>query len=378
MMSRMFERYDDVRMLTTILAATVVALVAALFFAFPDEAQAQEEEEAQETPQAEPQTRVTVTRVTVEPGDSLWSIAQERLDPNAAPDEIGNEVGRIFELNRDRMGGDPNVIVLGQDLLMPPLTSEPVEPERAYPKPAEPEASGPAEPEPEEPEPAEPERAYPEQINELSALPGLPELPAGEAVSTVKSVVSPESQYPQYDGRRLLGTVIFVLSIGLGILTAFLVALNLLPNLRHVFARPLAGLLTRRSVRETERNYSWNYVLTGGPDDHAEPAREFGDPRWSFEEQNRQPTAAEEEEEEEKQESPRELLQPETAARPPWGLPLRALSAPKPDPERPEDDEDAPLEDKRSFQVVSIPGPHRERSEDGPPEDKKRALGESR
>src|SRR5918998_2787618 len=61
-------------------------------------------------PDKQPQTRA------VKPGDSLWSIAQERLGPNAPPNLIYQEVGRIFELNRGRIGDDPNLLFPGQEL----------------------------------------------------------------------------------------------------------------------------------------------------------------------------------------------------------------------------------------------------------------------
>jgi excisionase family DNA binding protein len=58
-------------------------------------------------------------------GDSLWSISQRVLGPNATPQQIANEVERIFELNRNQIGDDPNQIVAGQELVLSPATSEP-------------------------------------------------------------------------------------------------------------------------------------------------------------------------------------------------------------------------------------------------------------
>ncbi len=54
----------------------------------------------------------------VEPGDNLWTIAQERLGPDAPTDLIAVETGRIFELNRERIGQDPARILPGQELLL--------------------------------------------------------------------------------------------------------------------------------------------------------------------------------------------------------------------------------------------------------------------
>jgi DNA-binding NarL/FixJ family response regulator len=56
--------------------------------------------------------------VVVRPGDSLWSIAQEQLGPNATPEQFYDETERIYELNRDRIGDNPNLILTGQELLL--------------------------------------------------------------------------------------------------------------------------------------------------------------------------------------------------------------------------------------------------------------------
>lgn len=54
----------------------------------------------------------------VEPGDNLWTIARERLGPDAPADLIAVETGQIFELNRERIGHDPDRIQPGQELLL--------------------------------------------------------------------------------------------------------------------------------------------------------------------------------------------------------------------------------------------------------------------
>jgi LysM repeat protein len=68
------------------------------------------------------------SRVVVEQGDSLWSISEERIGSGAPPQQIADEVERIFELNREQIGDNPNVILVGQELLVPavsnPATSE--------------------------------------------------------------------------------------------------------------------------------------------------------------------------------------------------------------------------------------------------------------
>jgi hypothetical protein len=90
-------------------------------------------------------------RLVVEPGDCLWSISQKRLGPDAAPARVANEVERIFEVNRDRIGDDPGLIFAGQELLLPPVAEQPVtsvpaasEPATSAPDASEPAANQPA------------------------------------------------------------------------------------------------------------------------------------------------------------------------------------------------------------------------------------------
>jgi len=49
--------------------------------------------------------------VRVAPGDSLWSIAADQLGPSATPAEITARWRRIYALNVDAIGGDPDLIV---------------------------------------------------------------------------------------------------------------------------------------------------------------------------------------------------------------------------------------------------------------------------
>ena len=58
--------------------------------------------------------------ITVQPGDSLWKIARDRLDPNASNERIYRELVRIWDANVARIGtGDPNLIFPGQRLHIP-------------------------------------------------------------------------------------------------------------------------------------------------------------------------------------------------------------------------------------------------------------------
>jgi hypothetical protein len=54
----------------------------------------------------------------VEPGDSLWSISEEHIGPGATPEQVAYEVERIFELNRDQIGENPNLIFPGQEFFL--------------------------------------------------------------------------------------------------------------------------------------------------------------------------------------------------------------------------------------------------------------------
>jgi hypothetical protein len=55
----------------------------------------------------------------VRPGDSLWRIAERRLGSSASTTETAQEVTRLWELNRQRIGtGNPDLILPGQTLRM--------------------------------------------------------------------------------------------------------------------------------------------------------------------------------------------------------------------------------------------------------------------
>ena len=57
--------------------------------------------------------------VVVRTGDSLWSISEERLGPNASPRRVMKGAERIHVLNRSRIGADPNLVLAGQVLSVP-------------------------------------------------------------------------------------------------------------------------------------------------------------------------------------------------------------------------------------------------------------------
>jgi hypothetical protein len=72
---------------------------------------------------AEAQEQAANTKTTpVESGGSLWTIAQAQLAPDATPQQVAEEVERIYWLNRKQIGEDPNLIFPGQELLLARIT----------------------------------------------------------------------------------------------------------------------------------------------------------------------------------------------------------------------------------------------------------------
>jgi hypothetical protein len=71
-----------------------------------------------------PAPESSTTRLVVEPGDSLWSISEEHIGPGATPKQIAYEFERTFDLNRGRIGEDPNMIFPGQELVLLPPASD--------------------------------------------------------------------------------------------------------------------------------------------------------------------------------------------------------------------------------------------------------------
>ncbi len=65
----------------------------------------------------------TATHVVV-PGDSLWSIAAHRLGAGASDAAVAAEWPRWYAANADVIGGDPDLVLPGQELVVP--TTAPV------------------------------------------------------------------------------------------------------------------------------------------------------------------------------------------------------------------------------------------------------------
>jgi hypothetical protein len=106
----------------------VLALCAAVVLASPARAQAQATSTAEDSQganaNARANARANTSHMVVRPGDSLWSISEERLGPNATPREILNGAEQIHALNRARIGADSDLLFVGQELLVPPAMSE--------------------------------------------------------------------------------------------------------------------------------------------------------------------------------------------------------------------------------------------------------------
>ena len=74
------------------------------------------------TPQAESEPAARIV-ATAEPGESPWLMDQQRLDPEATPAQIADEVEQISEANRPPMEGDLSTIAPFQEPL-PPTSAE--------------------------------------------------------------------------------------------------------------------------------------------------------------------------------------------------------------------------------------------------------------
>ena len=97
------------------LPAAVLVLSAVVLALLPTVAEAKEPAKTPDARGAE--------RVVVRPGDSLWSISSDLLGPNASTREIAEETERIHALNRARIGADPDLILAGLELFVPPAMS---------------------------------------------------------------------------------------------------------------------------------------------------------------------------------------------------------------------------------------------------------------
>lgn len=236
---------------------------------------AQQNTKNQETTQSatltasQPTSEAAASRVVVNPGDSLWSIAQENLGSNASPQQIEDEVGWIYDLNRDRIGDDPDLILAGQELFLPPLSGLGSE------------VNGPTEPSSVEAGPSTATSVVPEEPVVVSEQPSVPATaPGGTAEATsqpsdesVPQTATSEQPAAQSDANQPAQTPTESSTqpdnterrtIGLGIL-----ALSLLLLLALV----LRGV--RSLHKERERRYKQEASLTGAGASGPTPSSEW-------------------------------------------------------------------------------------------------------
>jgi nucleoid-associated protein YgaU len=62
--------------------------------------------------------------VTVAEGDSLWELAKRELGPHATNEQIAARWPEWYAANRQVIGTDPNLILPGQVLRVPPTSKE--------------------------------------------------------------------------------------------------------------------------------------------------------------------------------------------------------------------------------------------------------------
>jgi cytoskeletal protein RodZ len=197
-----------------LVAVVVVTLSIAVLVALPGIAQAQQtpvvsteadqntdrNTDSATTAPSRPAASESPERLTVYPGDSFWSISQRYLGPQASPQQIANEAERIFELNRDRTGEDPSLLMPGEELLLAPSASE-----QATDQPAnEPENSPAA-------TAVEPAAQPPVAASESSE-------PAAETASGASLDIPAELEAYLLNQRKLIGLGVVVLTLALAIL----------------------------------------------------------------------------------------------------------------------------------------------------------------
>ena len=156
----------------------------------------------------------------VAPGDTLWSISQERLGSSATPRQVALDVRRIHEINRNLIGDDPHLIFPGQRLALPPPVGAPAAGRASAPAADARADAGAARGAPEQAgRPAAPELA-PERAPEPIALPALPEAGAVPEARSLPARAVPGG-VPDDERRRLIGLGIVALTLVLAGLMAW-------------------------------------------------------------------------------------------------------------------------------------------------------------
>jgi hypothetical protein len=72
-----------------------------------------------EDPQESDSAAGGAKRIVVAPGDAVWAISAQWLGPEATAQQIADGAKRIYALNEERIGNDPNLLLAGQSLLLP-------------------------------------------------------------------------------------------------------------------------------------------------------------------------------------------------------------------------------------------------------------------
>jgi LysM repeat protein len=201
--------------------------------------------------------------VVVRPGDTLWSISEAQLGPQATPQQIAGEAERIYALNQDQIGPDPNLIFAGQRLVLPSaverqspesgparavraqeaaMPTAPSHPSQAAnngsdeaveaaPAEANREPQQSADARPEAAPLPEPARATPvpavRPLNPYGSSPSLAQSIASEARSSFSSIVAEAGgalSRGEYSGRKVLGSALLAASSVLAIILARYVA----------------------------------------------------------------------------------------------------------------------------------------------------------
>lgn len=67
-----------------------------------------------------PETSTDRHEVVVKRGDTLWDIAEAHVHPGATTAEIAHACHRWYEVNKHVIGDDPDLILVGQQLIAPP------------------------------------------------------------------------------------------------------------------------------------------------------------------------------------------------------------------------------------------------------------------
>jgi hypothetical protein len=226
------------------LTLVTLALWATILLASPAVAEAKEgpkaaTQDAQATNRDADTDAARGVAVVVRSGDSLWSISEEHLGPNATAQRIDREIEQIYALNRERIGADPDLIFPGQVLTLPPVGESSMnQPSAAAPSARGAAGATDAGESGEAPGPAS-ERATPPDVAAAQPVPTARSLtsedPPGSSVAsfprTARSVLSSATaalaaSLPE-DGnakRQLIGSVLLALSFTTACVLAFLAA----------------------------------------------------------------------------------------------------------------------------------------------------------